>query len=114
MCAHEWLAVIASGSRSRRQQSAHGRGTWSRQGVISGGWPWWAAAAASEQSIGVAVIKVRNESAQRHCVLDDALANDIQRASASGAALAGPRPLAAYGTPSSARRSVPSMPRALS
>jgi kynurenine formamidase len=34
--------------------------------------------------IGVAVIKVRNESAQRHGVLDDALANDIQRASALG------------------------------
>src|SRR5258707_12321778 len=58
--------------------------TWSRQCVISSGWPWWAAAAASEQSIGVAVIKVRNERAQRHGVLDDALANDIQRASALG------------------------------
>jgi hypothetical protein len=52
----------------------HGHGTWSRQGVSSGEWPWWAAAAASEQSIGIAVIKVRNERAQRHGVLDDACA----------------------------------------
>ena len=51
---------------------------------MSGGWPWWAAAAGSEHGIGVTSIKVRNERAQRQGVLDDALANDKQRASALG------------------------------
>lgn len=55
-----------------------------RPGVMSGGWPWWAAAAGSEHGIGVTSIKVRNERAQRQGVLDDALANDKQRASALG------------------------------
>jgi hypothetical protein len=69
-----------SHSRNRRTAAGPGHG---RVSFPAAG-RWWAAAAAAEQSIGVAVIKVPNESAQRHCVLDDALANDIQRASALG------------------------------